>query len=640
MLLYRKNEEKAKQPATRELLQRGEKVIQIPPFYGEFDPNTYLEWERGMDFVFHCHRYTAEKQVQLATTGLCGYAFDWWHQLANHRRHIGEFQVSSWYEMKAVMKKRFVAKKYGQLDLERLQSQSRSVRARPRTSRDEPKVCYGRGDQKRTHQFGYLHSQQFQDVNMQEIQEAVNALVQDQQRRPDCDTLKTPAIQPPEEAKQSFPNLPLKLFEMKEETAAEQGEIEQNIESEPTILCKGDYLDNHLKQESFLPTVAAGQEGETQVISGHVPDQTKKEEGVLRESSTASELVLALVDQGDNFKTLTCELLIRPMVYLQLSLVEHLRVFNGLQQVVFEPGGSLCVFRKSHKILEQKAAAFKLNLHTSFTLEEQDLWSNPFEGREDGVIQTSCYGKVKERKAWLYAVDNDLQTWIHHLKQEQLVIHAENRPKLKWNYGDCFTRPPDNPKGFLQDQNGAFMGSYEARLRVYAHKSMRNTWIEYNWREAVSFKLNRVEKPSALEAACIEKTSKMLLRHEEGLQYFVFDPGETQFVMIFLIARPGTLELTDHGSIYLQDLDLRTNPYKGEGDGTIVIRLKLKVMNLWYGLARLLIKAWLNGKFQGLTGMIYEVLDREKDKRLDMASGIKGMIKDQYGRPACNQDEF
>ena len=53
MFSLRKQEEKAKQPATRELLQRGEKVIQIPPFYGEFDPNTYLEWEKDVDFVFH-----------------------------------------------------------------------------------------------------------------------------------------------------------------------------------------------------------------------------------------------------------------------------------------------------------------------------------------------------------------------------------------------------------------------------------------------------------------------------------------------------------------------------------------------------------------------------------------------------------
>ncbi|KAG2311510.1 hypothetical protein Bca52824_023067 [Brassica carinata] len=49
--------------------------------------------------------------------------------------------------------------------------------------------------------------------------------------------------------------------------------------------------------ETPLPTVADDKGGETQVFCGHVPDQTKKEEGVFGEASTASELVLALVDQ-------------------------------------------------------------------------------------------------------------------------------------------------------------------------------------------------------------------------------------------------------------------------------------------------------------------------------------------------------
>ncbi|KAF2576290.1 hypothetical protein F2Q70_00004024 [Brassica cretica] len=35
------------------------------------------------------------------------------------------------------------------------------------------------------------------------------------------------------------------------------------------------------------------------------------------------------------------------------------------------------------------------------------------------------------------------------------------------------------------------------------------------------------------------------------------------------------------------------------------------------GLANTLIKAWLNGQFQGLVGMIYEVLDRERMRTLD-----------------------
>ncbi|KAF2595043.1 hypothetical protein F2Q70_00045045 [Brassica cretica] len=83
-------------------------------------------------------------------------------------------------------------------------------------------------------------------------------------------------------------------------------------------------------------------EKETQVVCVHVPDQPKGKEEVLEDSSTAAELALILVDQGENTKTLTSEILIKPMSCIQLSLVEHLRVVKGLQQVVFEPGGIWC----------------------------------------------------------------------------------------------------------------------------------------------------------------------------------------------------------------------------------------------------------------------------------------------------------
>lgn len=101
-------------------------------------------------------------------------------------------QITSWSEMKAIMKKMFVAEIYGQSDLEELNSPFSSAWSRSRSARDEQKVCHGHGDQRKTQQFGYLHSQQFQDVNRQEIQQqqAVNALEQDQQRRLDRDILK------------------------------------------------------------------------------------------------------------------------------------------------------------------------------------------------------------------------------------------------------------------------------------------------------------------------------------------------------------------------------------------------------------------------------------------------------------------
>ena len=85
----------------------------------------------------------------------------------------------------------------------------------------------------------------------------------------------------------------------------------------------------------------------------HAPDQTKIKEEVLEGSSTVAELVYTLVVQGENTKTLTSEFLIKSISCIQLSLVDHLRVFNGLQQVVFEPGGSLCALRRSNKILDQ-----------------------------------------------------------------------------------------------------------------------------------------------------------------------------------------------------------------------------------------------------------------------------------------------
>ncbi|KAF3526629.1 hypothetical protein F2Q69_00050943 [Brassica cretica] len=84
-------------------------------------------------------------------------------------------------------------------------------------------------------------------------------------------------------------------------------------------------------------------EKETQVVCVHVPDQPNGKEEVLEDSSVV-ELALILVDQGENTKTLTSEILIKPMSCIQLSLVEHLRVVKGLQQVVFEPGGIWCEF--------------------------------------------------------------------------------------------------------------------------------------------------------------------------------------------------------------------------------------------------------------------------------------------------------
>ena len=366
-----------------------------------------------------------------------------------------------------------------------------------------------------------------------------------------------------------------------------QIEESHKTEPEPTTLC--------LKLEEEAEVAEAE--------CGHVPDQIKQEEKVPGGSSKALELVLPTVEQGDNFKSLACELLIRPLVCLQLSLVEHLRVVKGLQQVVFEPGGSFSVSIRSNNNLVQKTVTYKLDLQGFFTPEKQDLRSNLFEGREDGVILSICSknrGETGGNTPLIRPITD--QNQLRSTKQKLAVV--KKMPKLENEYGDQTTRPPDQK---------------DVKLRVHGLMFMRRTWVGSSWREAFNSKLNKVEKSSALEVICSEESSKMLLRHEEGLQSFVFHPGETREVMIYLMARSGTLELNYQGSIILQSLDLRTNPFKGRGDGVILIRIGINGLKPMYGSAIPLIMVQFNGQYHTLIGMIYEVLDREKRRTVGTA---------------------
>ncbi|KAL0641682.1 hypothetical protein Bca4012_102537 [Brassica carinata] len=116
-----------RRPATDNL---GILKLRIPPFHGKNDPDAYLEWEKKIELVFNCQQLTEERKVRLAATEFCGYAISWWDQIATTRRRNGEPQVASWFEMKTVMKKRFVPNHYGRdlhQKLRRLSQGSKSV---------------------------------------------------------------------------------------------------------------------------------------------------------------------------------------------------------------------------------------------------------------------------------------------------------------------------------------------------------------------------------------------------------------------------------------------------------------------------------------------------------------------------------
>ena len=86
--------------------------MKIPPFQGRNDPETYLDWERKIELIFNCHRYSDEKKVKLAVIEFTDYAMIWWDQLVTNRRRNHERPVETWEELKALMRKRFIPSHY------------------------------------------------------------------------------------------------------------------------------------------------------------------------------------------------------------------------------------------------------------------------------------------------------------------------------------------------------------------------------------------------------------------------------------------------------------------------------------------------------------------------------------------------
>ncbi|XP_052882236.1 uncharacterized protein LOC128290570 [Gossypium arboreum] len=76
------------------------------------DPEAYLEWEKKIELVFDCHNYSENKKVKLAAIEFSDYAMIWWDQLTTSRRCNGEQPISTWTEMKAVLRRRFIPSYY------------------------------------------------------------------------------------------------------------------------------------------------------------------------------------------------------------------------------------------------------------------------------------------------------------------------------------------------------------------------------------------------------------------------------------------------------------------------------------------------------------------------------------------------
>ncbi|KAA3480713.1 mutant gag-pol polyprotein [Gossypium australe] len=101
----------------------------IPPFQGKNDFKAYLEWEKKVELVFECYNYSERKKVKLTAIEFSDYAIMWWDQLVTSRRRNGERSISTWAEMKAVMRKRFILTYYHRDLYKHLQSLTQGNRS-------------------------------------------------------------------------------------------------------------------------------------------------------------------------------------------------------------------------------------------------------------------------------------------------------------------------------------------------------------------------------------------------------------------------------------------------------------------------------------------------------------------------------
>ncbi|GMI66645.1 hypothetical protein HRI_000333800 [Hibiscus trionum] len=103
--------------------------ITIPHFQGRTDPEAYLAWEKKVEHIFECHNYSEIKKVKLAAIEFTDYALIWWDQLTSSRRRNGEHPISTWNEMKAVMRRRFVPTHYHRELFNKLQNLTQGNRS-------------------------------------------------------------------------------------------------------------------------------------------------------------------------------------------------------------------------------------------------------------------------------------------------------------------------------------------------------------------------------------------------------------------------------------------------------------------------------------------------------------------------------
>jgi hypothetical protein len=79
----------------------------IPPFYGLYDVEAYLDWEMTVDNKFSSHLVAEQHHVRQTTSEFKIFAIIWWNELSSLH-----FQPDTWDRLEGVMCERFVPPAY------------------------------------------------------------------------------------------------------------------------------------------------------------------------------------------------------------------------------------------------------------------------------------------------------------------------------------------------------------------------------------------------------------------------------------------------------------------------------------------------------------------------------------------------
>ncbi|PHT97862.1 hypothetical protein BC332_33230 [Capsicum chinense] len=92
--------------------------ITLPSFKGTSDPSLYLDWELQCNRIFQLNELTSQKKAAYVIAPAYtiaqfeGYASTWWETKRLQRARNDNLDLSDWDELKALMRERYVTKRY------------------------------------------------------------------------------------------------------------------------------------------------------------------------------------------------------------------------------------------------------------------------------------------------------------------------------------------------------------------------------------------------------------------------------------------------------------------------------------------------------------------------------------------------